>query len=65
VDLTSYSWSDGRSAALIAAVEAAQAAGVDAVWVADHPLQAGPASQEHEAKLEACTAPAVDRLGEV
>jgi F420-dependent oxidoreductase-like protein len=58
INITNYSWPSGP-AALAASVartaSAAEAAGVDTVWVADHLLQADPTSEPHEPMLEAYT----------
>lgn len=42
VSLTNYSWRDGLAAGLVDAVQAADAGGIDTVWVADHLIQADP-----------------------
>jgi F420-dependent oxidoreductase-like protein len=58
VSLTNYSWTGGpaaAAAALARTTEQAEAAGVHTIWVADHLLQADPASDEHEPMLEAYT----------
>jgi alkanesulfonate monooxygenase SsuD/methylene tetrahydromethanopterin reductase-like flavin-dependent oxidoreductase (luciferase family) len=58
ISLTNYSW-PGQPAttrdALAATARAAESAGVDTIWVADHLLQADPASERHEPMLEAYT----------
>jgi F420-dependent oxidoreductase-like protein len=60
ISLTNYSWPlDGRTSlvrSLGATARAAEAAGVDTLWVADHLLQADPSSEDHEPMLEAYTA---------
>jgi F420-dependent oxidoreductase-like protein len=56
LNITNYSWqADATSARLDRVVQAADEAGVDTVWVADHLLQADPASTPDEAMLEAYT----------
>lgn len=58
INVTNYSWSDGPRAIaerLDQVVRAADAAGVDTVWVADHLLQADPTAKPEEAMLEAYT----------
>ncbi len=58
ISLTDYTWPDspaGIAANLRDVVRAADAAGVDTVWVADHLLQADPNSQPGAEMLEAYT----------
>src|SRR5919202_2086085 len=59
ISVTNFSWpSDGPTGlvrSLAATARAAEAAGVDTLWVADHIFQADPASDGHEPMLEAYT----------
>ncbi len=58
LSITNFSWPDGTAAIaerLAATARAAEAAGLDTVWVADHPLQSDPASRLDEPMLEAYT----------
>jgi F420-dependent oxidoreductase-like protein len=59
ISVTNFSWpADGRTGlvrSLAATARAAEAAGVDTLWVADHILQADPASDVHEPMLAAYT----------
>jgi F420-dependent oxidoreductase-like protein len=57
LSITNYSWPAGDIASRLAATaRAAEAAGLDTVWVADHLIQADPASRPGEPMLEAYTA---------
>jgi len=58
ISVTSYSWARGRRlpAELVATARAAETAGVDTVWLADHLLQMDPHAQPDEPMLEAYTA---------
>jgi len=57
--LTNFSWThpatDGMADRLIGAAEAADSAGLDTLWVADHLMQADPTSSDDEPMLEAYT----------
>ena len=57
ISLTNYSWpasgGGGLARALADTARAAEGAGVDTLWVADHLLQADPSSDVHEPMLEA------------
>lgn len=53
VSITNYSWPGGVAAPLAALARSAEDAGVDTLWVADHLIQADPASDVHEPMLEA------------
>ena len=56
LSLTSYSWPDrAYPAQLAAVVRAADAGGLDTVWVPDHLLQAAPWSSLEDEMLEAYT----------
>ncbi|HZP30853.1 MAG TPA: TIGR03560 family F420-dependent LLM class oxidoreductase [Acidimicrobiia bacterium] len=58
INVTNYSWPGGDAglaSSLAHVASAAEAAGVDTVWVADHLLQADPTSEVHEPMLEAYT----------
>jgi F420-dependent oxidoreductase-like protein len=59
ISLTNYSWpasgGGGLARALADTARAAEGAGVDTLWVADHLLQADPSSDVHEPMLEAYT----------
>lgn len=58
LSITNFSWPDGPVAIadrLAATARAAEAAGLDTVWVPDHPLQSDPASSPDEPMLEAYT----------
>jgi F420-dependent oxidoreductase-like protein len=59
ISVTNFSWPAGPDGGLVrslaATARAAEAAGVDTLWVADHILQADPASDVHEPMLEAYT----------
>jgi F420-dependent oxidoreductase-like protein len=58
VSLTNYSWPDGPGglgSQLARVVRAAEAAGLDTVWVPDHLLQAAPGSPPDAEMLEAYT----------
>ena len=58
ITITNYSWPGGPTAlgaALTDVVTAADAAGVDTVWVADHLLQADPSAGSDTEMLEAAT----------
>ena len=58
INVTNYSWPPGPAGlagSLTRTAAAAEAAGVDTVWVADHLLQADPTSEPHEPMLEAYT----------
>ena len=54
--LTDYSWRGSPRDELGAVAEAADSAGLDTLWVADHLLQADPAAPPNSAMLEAYTA---------
>ena len=57
LSITNYSWPAPEIAANLAVTaQAAEAAGLDTVWVADHLMQADPASRPDEPMLEAYTA---------
>ena len=56
ISLTNYSWPAGPAATaaeLRRTADAAEAAGVDTIWAADHLVQADPSSEVHEPMLEA------------
>ena len=55
VSITDYSWSDGVLPGLDRVARAADAAGLDTLWVADHLLQAAPGSAPDSPMLEAYT----------
>jgi alkanesulfonate monooxygenase SsuD/methylene tetrahydromethanopterin reductase-like flavin-dependent oxidoreductase (luciferase family) len=58
LSITNFSWPDGPVAIaerLAATARAAEAAGLDTVWVPDHLLQSDPASSPDEPMLEAYT----------
>jgi F420-dependent oxidoreductase-like protein len=58
LSVTNYSWPGGPRAIaerLVATAQAAEAVGLDTVWVVDHPLQSDPASRLDEPVLEAYT----------
>lgn len=58
VNITNYSWTDGVAgleAGLVRAARAAEEAGLDTLWVADHLLQADPTSTPDAPMLEAYT----------
>ncbi len=56
ISITDYSWDGSIPRGLAAVAEAADEAGVDTLWVADHLLQADPfAPAGHTEHLEACT----------
>jgi F420-dependent oxidoreductase-like protein len=58
LSVTNFSWPGGTSAIagrLAATARAAEEAGLDTVWVADHPLQSDPVSRPDEAMLAAYT----------
>ena len=56
VSLTNYSWPDGLAPSLGRVVEAADRAGLDTVWVADHLIQADPTAPPDDTEmLEAYT----------
>ena len=58
LSITNYSWPDGPErlgARLAGVVRAAEAAGLDTVWVPDHLLQADPSSTPEAEMLEAYT----------
>jgi F420-dependent oxidoreductase-like protein len=56
ISVTDYSWDGSIPRGLAAVATAADEAGVDTVWVADHLLQADPfAPAGHTEHLEACT----------
>lgn len=58
INVTDFSWPGGATAvapALAAVVDAADAAGVDTVWVGDHLMQADPTCTPDEPVLEAYT----------
>ena len=58
LSLTNYSWRDGAPglpSQLARVVRAADAAGLDTVWVPDHLIQAAPGSTLEEPMLEAYT----------
>lgn len=58
ISLTNYSWPEGPAniaRPLAATARAAEDAGVDTVWVADHLLQTEPGSDPHAPMLEAYT----------
>ena len=58
--LTNFSWThpatDGMADRLVGTAEAADSAGLDTLWVADHLMQADPTSSDDEPMLEAYTA---------
>jgi len=59
LSVTNYSYAGGPralGAGLSETVQAAEAAGLDTLWVADHPLQSDPASRPDEPMLAAYTA---------
>jgi F420-dependent oxidoreductase-like protein len=56
ISLTNYSWPDGLAPSLGRVVEAADQAGLDTVWVADHLIQADPTAPPDDTEmLEAYT----------
>ncbi|HTF58949.1 MAG TPA: TIGR03560 family F420-dependent LLM class oxidoreductase [Actinomycetes bacterium] len=56
ISLTNYSWPDGLAPSLGRVVEAADRAGLDTVWVADHLVQADPTAPPDDTEmLEAYT----------
>lgn len=58
LSITNFSWPGGPAAMadhLAATARLAEAAGLDTVWVPDHPLQSDPASSPDEPMLEAYT----------
>lgn len=59
-NLTNFSWThpatDGMADRLVGTAEAADSAGLDTLWVADHLMQADPTSSDDEPMLEAYTA---------
>jgi F420-dependent oxidoreductase-like protein len=56
ISLTNYSWPDGLASSLGRVVEAADRAGLDTVWVADHLVQADPTAPPDDTEmLEAYT----------
>jgi F420-dependent oxidoreductase-like protein len=58
LSITNFSWPDGPVALadrLAATARAAETAGLDTVWVPDHPMQSDPASRAAEPMLEAYT----------
>ncbi len=57
INVTSFAWGDDAAipGALRPVAEAADAAGIDTLWVADHLLQADPTAEPDSAMLEAYT----------
>ncbi|MFL6226077.1 MAG: TIGR03560 family F420-dependent LLM class oxidoreductase [Actinomycetes bacterium] len=56
ISLTNYSWPDGLAPSLGRVVEAADRAGLDTIWVADHLVQADPTAPPDDTEmLEAYT----------
>ena len=55
VSITDYSWPDGLARGLDRVASAADASGLDTLWVADHLLQAAPGSAPDSPMLEAYT----------
>ncbi|OLB66627.1 MAG: LLM class F420-dependent oxidoreductase [Actinobacteria bacterium 13_2_20CM_2_72_6] len=56
LSVTDYSWADGPTAGLARIARAADAAGLDTLWVADHLIQVAPGSPPDGNMLEAYTA---------
>ena len=58
LSITNFSWPSGTAAIAertVSIAQAAENAGLDTVWVADHPIQSDPASRPDEPMLEAYT----------
>ncbi|RZQ64405.1 LLM class flavin-dependent oxidoreductase [Amycolatopsis suaedae] len=55
LNITEYSWPGTIADGLDRTARAAEAAGLDTVWVADHLIQAHPMAQVTDPMLEACT----------
>lgn len=55
IGVTDFSWPENLVEELVSVVVAAEDAGLDTAWVADHLLQADPHSTEDSAMLEAYT----------
>ncbi|HEY8557366.1 MAG TPA: LLM class flavin-dependent oxidoreductase, partial [Actinomycetes bacterium] len=51
ISLTNYSWPDGLASSLGRVVEAADRAGLDTVWVADHLVQADPTAPPDDTEM--------------
>ncbi|GAA1938229.1 LLM class F420-dependent oxidoreductase [Amycolatopsis minnesotensis] len=56
IGVTDFSWPENLAGELVSVATAAEDAGLDTVWVADHLLQADPHSTRDSAMLEAYTA---------